>query len=84
MPGDYARVLHKLSQVLAKNPGTEVEATEKAVEALRVRMVRKLSIQSSKSSESEWSIVTPETVATERWTEVPTAPEGSGEDSEET
>ncbi|KAK1770188.1 hypothetical protein QBC33DRAFT_530334 [Phialemonium atrogriseum] len=84
MPGDYARVLHKLSQVLAKNPGTEVEATEKAVEALRVRMGRKLSIQSSKSNESEWSIVTPKTVATESWTEVPTAPEWSGEDSEET
>ncbi|KAK0624769.1 hypothetical protein B0T17DRAFT_531004 [Bombardia bombarda] len=60
MPGDYARVLHKLAEILKKKPGREVEAAEKSIEALRIRMGRKPSIESSASASSDgnsWSII---------------------------
>lgn len=37
MVGDYARVLHKLSGLLKKSPGLEVEGAEKAAVASRIR-----------------------------------------------
>jgi len=57
MTGDYARVLFKLSKVLERHPGGEVEATEKAAEALRIRLGRSLSIQTNVSSEGGWSLL---------------------------
>lgn len=42
MAGDYARVLHKLSVLLKKSPGLEVEGAEKAAVASRIR--RKMSL----------------------------------------
>ncbi len=56
MTGDYARVLHKLSEVLKRHPSTEVESTEKAAEALRIRIGRALSSQSNISSDESWSL----------------------------
>lgn len=57
MVGDYVRVLHKLSEVLKRQPGGEVEATEKATEAMRLRMGQSHNMQSDATSEADWAKV---------------------------
>ena len=59
MPGEHLRSLFKLAQVLRKRSETIVEASDLELELIRLNGMRKLSLQSTKSSEMGSGICTP-------------------------
>jgi hypothetical protein len=60
--GDYARVLHKLSQVMKRRPTTESEANEMADKAFRIRSNMRLTAGSLVNDMKNTSLTPPANV----------------------